>query len=1404
MRAEGCCDGTSAWMWHVVGSTRPRRLVDAFTRAHARRWLGESQGQLQAVEPPTYAAHRALRHLPRLPVSARADPRARDRRGARAHRLGRDARLRRRVAPRAALLALLPRRGRAAARRARRRAHAAGADRHGGREPHLHAPAALPRARGAARPRDPGPRRGGHRPRVPVPAVRRLRRADRRDARALRRGARHRARRLARRGDPARRRLLPPAAGPRLARSGAPSRGGAAPRRQQPREHGARDRPRAARAHGAAAEPLCRAGGGIRPLPPRARRGRRPASAAARADDRAQVRVPRADPRRGAHARARAPRVGPAHPPAPHHADDHDHAARLRLLRRAGRPPARLRVRRLARAGAALRRARGVRGEGGAASRGRRRAAAPLDGTGRGRTRPPPALDAALRRTGGAAVPVSRALLAALALGVGLRAVRLAEHPFLHPDGPAYLALAHGPTTLAGYYPPLYPAAVRLAHAAGLGWEAAGRAVSFAAGAATIPGTEAGGPAAVLAAVHPGLVHASAEVLAESLSGLAVGLWALLLFGGQPRARKLAAAGLVAGLAGLVRPEGIALVPLTALGAAAGAPRGSRLARAVVPLLAAAAVVGPLIVSASQATGGLAITGKEAPVVARKYGVAASGVAALVLRHPRAFLRIYPRELARQTLLTLGAVHGLLVLPLVAGLVVAPARARRARLLVLAVLGATTLGVPTIATGKRYVLPLLPLLLPWMAPGWQRLAARLSAGGRHALAAVVLAGLALQGAWPPERTTERCYRETCAFVARRVGPPPASAASPARTARTSSSSTRAAARPADPGSRCAPSAARADGGSRSSKSRQAASRPPHRGTARPIRRHSVPGLEKSGTERIQEDHRTHGPVDSQSRAAQLQEHCGVRRRARPAHAAGRSKRRGEEQLLGCVAFRRRRAHDDVGTRAPRPRWDRERASAIARAPHALRDCAPPRAARRTERAVRLHGSRRKRRHLLGAARGLRSFPVRGAGRQPLLSRRRRLGARRIRAHPERHRAGPARAGDRLRAARVPTRLRCACRHGILQPEPRAHSRSARRRRRTEAGSGRPQHRRGPARDGSGRRSGRAGQDFRGAARGRAGGGERAAQDAGPQGDARVRSAREGRRKSLGVPCRQHVRRDAARARRPRGRSPGIRQRSQTRHAGRHRRAGSGDSPGGRRGAARDPSWRVGRRAGARHHAQPRAARSPRSDRRRDSRGRHGGRTKRGGRGRRCFPLPPEGPPLHRGGAVAPRADQAIGRGVRLPPRSGSPLRWGVIPHGGSPRSSKVTAKPRASASSRGAFSPRSRCSRRCASSVNASCAVGRSNAPSNLPPENSAASAAWWCCSMRTGIVPPNSGRRCWPEHAPHAPTFRRPSSWRSLSSKPGSLPRWNPFAGSATYRGRPTRRRRWRTFKIRRSTSPA
>src|SRR5439155_103479 len=101
------------------------------------------------------------------------------------------------VGARAALLPVLPRGRRAPPRRAPRRAHAPRAHRDGGREPDLHPSPPLRRARGAPRPRERGPRRGGCGARLPVPAVRRLRRPDRRDARHLRRGARRRAARLA-------------------------------------------------------------------------------------------------------------------------------------------------------------------------------------------------------------------------------------------------------------------------------------------------------------------------------------------------------------------------------------------------------------------------------------------------------------------------------------------------------------------------------------------------------------------------------------------------------------------------------------------------------------------------------------------------------------------------------------------------------------------------------------------------------------------------------------------------------------------------------------------------------------------------------------------------------------------------------------------------------------------------------------------------------------------------------------------------------------------------------------------------------------------------------------------------------------------------------------------------------
>ena len=68
------------------------------------------------------------------------------------------------------------------------------------------------------------------------------------------------------------------------------------------------------------------------------------------------------------------------------------------------------------------------------------------------------------------------ALLAVVLLGTALRAGVLLERPFLAEDGPGYLWLAQEgiqpaqwKSALAGYFPPLYPVAIRIAHASGLG-----------------------------------------------------------------------------------------------------------------------------------------------------------------------------------------------------------------------------------------------------------------------------------------------------------------------------------------------------------------------------------------------------------------------------------------------------------------------------------------------------------------------------------------------------------------------------------------------------------------------------------------------------------------------------------------------------------------------------------------------------------------------------------------------------------------------------------------------------------------------------------------------------------------------------------------------------------------------
>src|SRR5439155_3521504 len=111
-------------------------------------------------------------------------------------------------------------------------------------------------------------------------------------------------------------------------------------------------------------------------------------------------------------------------------------------------------------------------------------------------------------------------------------------------------------------------------------------------------------------------------------------VWALLLVGEAPAGWRVGAAGLIGALAALVRVEGLVLVPLTAVAAAASGPTGARVRRVLLVAGAAALVVVPLAILVPLETGTWAISGKEAPVLARRYGVDGTSFLGLALRHP--------------------------------------------------------------------------------------------------------------------------------------------------------------------------------------------------------------------------------------------------------------------------------------------------------------------------------------------------------------------------------------------------------------------------------------------------------------------------------------------------------------------------------------------------------------------------------------------------------------------------------------------------------------------------------------------------------------------------------------------------------------------------------------------------
>ncbi len=250
-------------------------------------------------------------------------------------------------------------------------------------------------------------------------------------------------------------------------------------------------------------------------------------------------------------------------------------------------------------------------------------------------------------------------VLSLVAAAAVLRWVAWLRTAAMFNDGPLFLALARRmadgewSAAVAHDYHPLYPLAIRLAYPLAGDWERAAAAVSALAGAAAVAllyrflrdafDARVALVGAALLAVHPYAINFSCDVQSDGLYlafflGAAAMLWRALADG---RATAAAAAGALAGLAFLTRPEGVGVV-VVALGFAAARvlrrrwplPRALRWAAALSD--AAVLVAAPYLVALRVHHGSwmlthkkslVAMIGLDAPEVggARQRPVAAPG-----------------------------------------------------------------------------------------------------------------------------------------------------------------------------------------------------------------------------------------------------------------------------------------------------------------------------------------------------------------------------------------------------------------------------------------------------------------------------------------------------------------------------------------------------------------------------------------------------------------------------------------------------------------------------------------------------------------------------------------------------------------------------------------------------------
>jgi 4-amino-4-deoxy-L-arabinose transferase-like glycosyltransferase len=367
------------------------------------------------------------------------------------------------------------------------------------------------------------------------------------------------------------------------------------------------------------------------------------------------------------------------------------------------------------------------------------------------------------------------ALAVALVAGAILRLVRVAEWPLIHPDGPAYVGLARTVldegigAVLGGYYSPLYPITIAPLRAAGIPTELAARLVAAIAGLLALPllwvlarriaGDAVAAAAVLVAAVHPALVKASAQVLPETLAGALLLAWGVVLMDARG-VGMVAIAGALAGATYLARPEGVFLL---VLGAGWLLVRRRPLTTVAVYVLATLLVMAPAVLALHDRTGTWQISRREAALTAQA-GLGDQATLTDALRADTlALARYWSHGIAEQSWDTVVALGAILAAPFVVGLRTLPLAWP------LAIAALFIAGPLALNPSPRYAVPILPLLLPWAAAGVLAITEWL---GRRGTAVVAVGALVLaaQGIWKTKPFDEQCSREMRDLLLARYGP----------------------------------------------------------------------------------------------------------------------------------------------------------------------------------------------------------------------------------------------------------------------------------------------------------------------------------------------------------------------------------------------------------------------------------------------------------------------------------------------------------------------------------------------------------------------------------------------------------------------------------------------------------